>query len=272
MPNSFKLKLLIAGIKNTEKIPFFKNMNFNESEFFQIGVSFKPFECIFSNGDSYLFVVWYLNEGQRFKFMYPSFSRGASAGFIYFDPSEKDVDNIFKNIKNWVKIYRNNLGNIPIILIGSQRDQYFEEHHHQRLSEFMEKNMIEGVYFATDNSELNKVIKEELFRFLITIINKTPKNLHKLSMIFPLEEDDFKEFSQFFSICPICHGENHLSNLKNFYFNNETESLIMKAQLLRLMEKASRFEDDYQNKISIGIPCCKCYENIFRKQHNQNTE
>jgi GTPase SAR1 family protein len=240
-------------------------MNFNENEFFQIGVSFKPFECIFSNGDSYLFVVWYLNENQRFNFMYPSFSRGASAGFIYFNPLEQ-IDLVFKKLNKWIEIYRNNLGNIPIILIGTQRDQYFEENYSLRLDEFIEENKIDGLYYASKNPEMNKLIKEELFRFLITTINKSPKNLHKLSMIFPLEEDEFKEFSQYFSKCPICKQDNHLSNLKNFYFNNETESLIMKAQLMELMEKSFFLENKYDNKISIGIPCCKCYQEIFKQK------
>ncbi|MEJ2250269.1 MAG: hypothetical protein P8Y70_10395 [Candidatus Lokiarchaeota archaeon] len=263
MPNSFKLKLLIGGINSTENIPFFQNMNFNENEFFQIGVSFKPFECIFSNGDSYLFVVWYLNQNQRFNFIYPSFSRGASAGFIYFDPTE-EVDQIFEKLNSWVHIYRNNLGNIPIILIGTIRNQFFEENYSHRLDKFIDRNHIDGLYYNTEDPEINKIIKEDLFRFLITKINKSSENIHKLSMIFPLEEKDFKIFSKYFSKCPICKQENHLSNLKNFFFNKETEALVLKNQLIDLMEKSINFDDIYHNKISIGIPCCKCYEKIFK--------
>lgn len=37
----------------------------------------------------------------------------------------------------------------------------------------------------------------------------------------------------------------------------------LKELLLELMEDSSEFDDNYYNKIVLGIPCCDCFKNIF---------
>ena len=66
-------------------------------------------------------------------------------------------------------------------------------------------------------------------------------------------------FLKFYSICPICKGENHKDNLMRFYFEETEFTKKLRDNLLKLMDNS----ENYKNKIVIGIPCCKCFKKIF---------
>ncbi len=67
------------------------------------------------------------------------------------------------------------------------------------------------------------------------------------------------EFLEFYSICPVCKGENHKDDLLRFYFEKSENTMKLREKLLKLMDKSKNFI----NKINIGIPCCQCFKKIF---------
>ncbi len=73
----------------------------------------------------------------------------------------------------------------------------------------------------------------------------------------------FHKFLEFFLICPVCKKENHKSYLKKFYFDNDHEKTRLRTRLLNLISESNEFDEIYYNKISLGIPCCDCFKNIF---------
>lgn len=66
-------------------------------------------------------------------------------------------------------------------------------------------------------------------------------------------------FLKFYSICPICKGENHKDDLMRFYFEETEFAKKLRDNLLKLMDNSK----NYKNKIVIGIPCCQCFKKIF---------
>ncbi|MHA1148921.1 MAG: Rab family GTPase [Promethearchaeota archaeon] len=80
------------------------------------------------------------------------------------------------------------------------------------------------------------------------------------------EEKDYINFVNYFSICPVCHGRNHESYLKRFYFSGDTISSELKDVLVKLMRKSEEFDEIYYNDIDLGIPCCNCFKQIFKEK------
>ncbi len=71
-------------------------------------------------------------------------------------------------------------------------------------------------------------------------------------------------FLKFYSICPICKGENHKDDLMRFYFEETEFTKKLRDNLLKLMDNSK----NYKNKIVIGIPCCQCFKKIFGSTKN----
>ncbi len=71
-------------------------------------------------------------------------------------------------------------------------------------------------------------------------------------------------FLKFYSICPICKGENHKDDLMRFYFEETEFTKKLRDNLLKLMDNSK----NYKNKIVIGIPCCQCFKKIFGNAKN----
>ena len=76
---------------------------------------------------------------------------------------------------------------------------------------------------------------------------------------------DFTQVQNFiinYRTCPICLSKNHVSYLLSFYHDDNRRELrnylINNKDLNKL--------DNY--KINIGIPCCRCYEEIFEEKPN----
>ncbi len=76
------------------------------------------------------------------------------------------------------------------------------------------------------------------------------------------------EFLNFFKFCPICNSRNHSSYLKRFYFSKDKKKIKIKQQLLELMRKSVDFKKRYYNHITLGIPCCKCFQKYCKTSKN----
>ncbi len=78
------------------------------------------------------------------------------------------------------------------------------------------------------------------------------------------EKERFNEFLEFFSTCPVCKKKNHKSHLGKFYFETDPGRVRLKERLIKLMEESRDFNLNYKNKMNLGIPCCDCFNIIFK--------
>lgn len=257
MPKSYKLKLISGGASGSGKTSFIHGTLINETP---IGVSFKAIECFVNEGDSWKFVVWDLKARDQFKFLFPTFCRGAAGAFLFFDVSNY---NSFKELNYWINIFRRNAGNIPIILIGTKIDLNSREVPDEVIQKLIEEQHLEGVFYTSIHDNEEK--KEMIFRFLIGKLDpNTPINDFSIFLPTQIEDEIFEKFLKYFSSCPICKKENHFEYLRTFYYSKNYGLIKLKEKLLELIDESEYF-DKYYNKIDVGIPCCHCFKKIFGK-------
>jgi small GTP-binding protein len=256
MPGSYKLKLVIGGSKNSGKTTFINSdSNHNSS----IGVSFESIECFVNEGDHFKFIVWDLKDNERFRFLFPYFCRGACAGLLCVDLSNKKS---FSDLARWITLFRESAGVIPIILIGTKADLAKREVTDEKINEFVAS---EGIEYAGHTSILdldNRI--EEVFKTLIqTLIPNIPIDYFRISK--KEDDEEYKILERFFDRCPICKKINHHSaNLKVIFSNKTNPNTIgLRENLIRLADNIDLIKYEYTNHISVGIPCCECYKELF---------
>ena len=262
---SYKLKMCIGGSSNSGKTSFLLGKGQIDPEFNHLGVSFKSIECIVNEGDSYKFIVWDLKVKERFRFLYPVFCRGASGAFICFDTSNRSS---FEEVSYWVKIFRYNGHKIdtkiPIILIGTKTDLPHQQVSKKEVNSLIEEYDLDGIFYTSLYDNNIKEKKEIIFKNLIEKIEPF-YHVHDCSIFIPKEDETFKNFVKFFSICPVCNRNNHFESLKNFYYSRDPIMLNLRERLLELICESTDFSDIYYNKIKLGIPCCSCFDTLIKE-------
>jgi len=254
MPKSYKLKLVIGGAPSSGKTSFLHGMPINDTP---IGVSFKTIECFINQGDSYKFMIWDLKAQDRFRFMYPSFCRGACGALLCYDLTDYDS---FLALKDWIQIIRRHVGEIPILLIGTKQDLGATAVEEAELKDLMRRNNISHQFKLSIHDEQIKKIKGKIFRTLIESIHPEI-DIFDFSILFPMEDKEFVEFAEMFLMCPICYKENHIESLVKFFYSKDPADIMMRETLINLIENM----DQYKN-VFVGIPCCKCYRKIFESE------
>jgi len=93
----------------------------------------------------------------------------------------------------------------------------------------------------------------------------SPKDLER--ELTPEEKDDLELFLDYFKYCPICRKENHKKYLQKFFLSNDPFKQKLKETVLELMDHTEGRWDDriYYNKLTVGIPCCNCFNKVFKK-------
>lgn len=258
LPKSYKLKLILGGAQGSGKTSFISNSTENDTP---IGVSFKPIECYANESDSYKFVIWDLKDRPRFKFLFPLFCRGACAGLLCFDLSNR---NSFLELERWIKIFRQSAGDIPIFLIGT-KDDLERKISNRETEQLIQKYHLEGIYYTSIYKEEDK--KVEIFKYIVEKI-EPGYPLENFTLFTPkqLDTEEYKIFVRYFSICPICKRENHPESLKDFYISKDPKMIKLREQLLYVLENLDTINVDLKH-LSIGMPCCNCYKNIFEKNY-----
>jgi len=91
---------------------------FNPSEGLTIGVDFYV-KTIEFNGKRVKLQIWVLGGEERFRFLLANYCRGANGAMIIYDITNmKSLDQIIE----WIKIIREEVGDIPIMLVGNKLD------------------------------------------------------------------------------------------------------------------------------------------------------
>ena len=256
MPKSYKLKLVLGGSFNSGKNTVIDNNGNNGSP---IGVSFKSVECQVNEEDNYKFIIWDLKDSKRFRFLFPVFCRGACAGLLCFNISNKET---FSDLNRWITLFKENVNDIPIILIGIKANLANRE-----VSEDAINNLIaeEDLIYIEHTSLLSlEENLEEIFKKLIITLHPG-HTLSHFRLTINKEDEQLIRLKNFFDRCPICKKRIHNNvGLKNMYKNIlDPEALKFKESLIRLVNNIEEIRVDYSNKISLGIPCCECYKKIF---------
>jgi len=260
---AYKLKILIGGAPSYGKDAFLNKDYVSENE---IGVSFDAIECTVNEEDSYKFILWELNPKDIFHFMYPNFCRGGRAALLFFDLGDY---NSFKNLSYWINMFRENTiketsGDLPIILLGTEPEFGDRVIFDEEIRALIEEYELNEVFFTISRQDDIIIKKEEMFKYLIKQID-LKCDIHDFSILLPMDDENFLDFLELFSDCPICKGKNHISFLSKFYYSTDEESIALKMQLINLIEQTYILSMNRRSKlnINIGIPCCKCF-----KQYN----
>lgn len=263
MPKLHKLKMIIGGAKGAGKTSFLLGTSAHNRDFNQLGVSFKPVECIIDGGDSFKFVAWDLKFKEQFRFMYPIFCRGSSSAILVFDVSNR---NSFKELPYWIKIFRENQKDkslkAPIVLIGMKTDLDNRVVSNNDVNKLVKDYDLDAVFYTSILDTKRKEKKKEIFKCIIEKIDPF-YNIHDMELYLPEEDGKFWDFMSFFARCPICEEKNHGENLKIFFYSKEPDIVEFRERLFDLMEESKFFDEIYYNKIKLGIPCCSCFKKIF---------
>ena len=251
------MKLILGGAKGSGKTSFIDGDNLNDSP---IGVSFKPIECYANGSDNYKFIVWDLKDRLRFRFLFPYFCRGASAGLLCFDLSDRDS---FFELDNWIKLLRKNVKDIPIILIGTKYDLDCFKVGKEEIRDFVNSNELHNFFLSSIYDDND--IKKEVFKSVVESIDPNyPLNNFSLYTPKDFDSEEFKEFVQYFSVCPICKKENHYESLKSIYISNDPEMILLREQIYKAIDASCDFSLNRRRNLKIGIPCCNCYKDLFK--------
>ena len=258
MPKSYKCKLMLLGRAGSGKTSF---INGNLNNDWPIGISFNLIECFANENDIYRFLIWDLKDRPHFHFMFKDFCRGAYAGLICFDLSDRES---FTQVKYWIDLIRKGAGNVPLILIGTKMDIENREIKDQEIVNLIEEENLETIFFHSIYGENDS--KYELFKYLVQKLDPNYR-LSNFSMIpRELEDEQFRIFIEKFSTCPVCNSELHYSALKKVFFSKDPNQINIKNQLINLLDKFTVNEFSQSLNINIGISCCKCYKKIFENE------
>lgn len=268
---SYQAKTIAIGSSGVGKRTFFKSsdeiqVGF-ESTYSSVGMTINLFNHEFENGEDIKVIIWNVNPNTRFDFITNTIFRGAAGCLLFFDVSNRST---FNDLPRWLEIIRDHRGDIPILLVGTKADlehQIFKD----EIEHFVEINGLKG-YFQS--SKKSKIVKKFLFsRFAKRVLDYrrsgAPLGIIGYSRdhdkeLTEEEQKSLQSFLHFFSMCPVCHKENHKSYLDRFFRNNTPPKRRLRDKLIELMDYSFYVGNQSQNEIHLGIPCCSCFEKFCK--------
>ena len=166
--SDYTFKLIIVGDASTGKTSLthrYLSGIFVDSPRLTIGVDFFSKKIKLENGKRVKLQIWDFGGEERYRFLLPTYSKGANGALILYDITAKKT---IYHIPDYVKIIRENAGDIPIMLVGSKID--LEEHREVSTDEGIQaakKNALAS--FAELSSKTNINI-EESFETIVDLI------------------------------------------------------------------------------------------------------
>ncbi|MFX1588406.1 MAG: hypothetical protein ACFFC1_09640 [Promethearchaeota archaeon] len=265
MSSSFKIKVVAAGWEPAKK-DFFQKCIRNINSFFNgcyitVGVDIKTASYSNEFDDCLTMIIWDINSSQRFRFIYPTFFKGAVAGLLFYDIS---IPQSFEQLNDLMQHFRSDARHVPIFIIA-YKSHIKDKINLEETNDFVDANDITGFYLLSVRKvfrasqifdEITARISEYIFYHRTEILKISDNEVEKRL---------YKKFLSAFSKCPICIGKNHKSNLTRVFFSKDSRTKKLKENLVDLMNFSENFDNNYLNKIKIGIPCCSCYNKIFSK-------
>ena len=228
---------------------------YSDQDFFHIGVTFKLIDCLINNEDNYLLQIWDFKALDGFQCVYPNFCKGARGSLLTFNVADYNSFNELKEY--WIPIIREIAGDVPIILIGT-KNELSRVVSDEDINKLIKDYHLNGIFYTSiDNFQ-----RENIFKLLIKSITDLT-DIRDFSIFLPELDKIFEKFVDFFSICPMCGNRNHFNYLKKLYYSRDQKMKHLKEKLLTLIEESKEYEDLYYNPIRIGIPCCKCFDQVF---------
>jgi small GTP-binding protein len=91
---------------------------FKDNTRITIGVEFHV-KDITESGKKVKLQIWDFGGEERFRFLLPSYCKGANGGIFIFDTTNT---NSLYHIDAWMDVLRKSTGNIPIIMVGTKVD------------------------------------------------------------------------------------------------------------------------------------------------------
>ncbi|NVM38556.1 MAG: GTP-binding protein [Candidatus Lokiarchaeota archaeon] len=157
--SDFTFKIVLVGDESEGKSYFARSFCYNlfsADSGITIGVAFFV-RMINILGKSIKFQIWDMAAEERFRFLVPTYCKGASGGIIVYDINKA---NSLKHILENIQIIRKEAGNVPIVIIGTkcveedqedsrqqeiQRDKSEDMQNTEEIFENLAENLIEGV-------------------------------------------------------------------------------------------------------------------------------
>lgn len=123
----------------------------------------------------------------------------------------------------------------------------FYKHHKTILMEKMKETNSSGE--LNDNTSYFGIACEDCYKIIRNIQGEFS------------ELETIQKFISIYKNCPNCGSKNHDNYLLSFYHDKSKNEL--KKFMIENMKKKKKIRDI---KVHLGIPCCSCFENIFREK------
>lgn len=94
---------------------------------------------------------------------------------------------------------------------------------------------------------------------LLVFNSKDKEYLVKYESLSGERRKECDEFVKFFSHCPRCRKPNPKYNLIGIFLDDSPEKIEIKEKLVNLMKQ----QKDTNPDVSVGVLCCKCFEELF---------
>ncbi len=127
-------------------------------------------------------VVWNFTGQERYKTLQPHYMFGVSGILLLFDLTRKET---FEKLVDWVQFIRKNDVDVPIFLIGSKADLFYQKAiDDAEIEQFVNTNKLQGYYEVSFKTGLNV---EFVIQKMAELIYKVKIQNEKLPTEFKLE-------------------------------------------------------------------------------------
>jgi small GTP-binding protein len=117
----YKFKIMIFGEKSSQKTSLINRYFYSfyaEDLKLTIGVDFYSKTVNFEE-EKVKMQIWDFGGEERFRFLLSQYCKGADGAIFLYDITNR---NTLNHLSEWIQIMRENAGNIPIILAGTNLD------------------------------------------------------------------------------------------------------------------------------------------------------
>lgn len=159
------VKILVAGesqVGKTALVNRYSMGKFVAQE--TIGIDFSSKSEETSELGRFKFSIWVLGGEERFRFILPEVCKGAKGIMLLFDLSRPKT---FSNLDEWVKVIRDCMGNVPVLLVGAKSDLEGKVPEEQ-IRRFVKEKNLSG--YVKVSAKLNRNV-DEAFKKITTLIS-----------------------------------------------------------------------------------------------------